>query len=150
VDGDRPPLRAVATDGGDGRSARRFSRAETMALVQGGYFAATGVWPFVSMRSFEAVTGPKTDRWLVKTVGGLVGVVGGVLIAAGVRRRVTPEVAAMAAGTAAVLAAIDVVYTARRVIRPVYLADAMGEALLLAGWARAAQSVAEAEESGAS
>ncbi|HEX9937755.1 MAG TPA: hypothetical protein VGB15_11555 [Longimicrobium sp.] len=146
MDGERPPLRAVGTDGGDGRSPRPFSRAETMALVQGGYFAATGVWPFVSMRSFEAVTGPKTDRWLVKTVG----VVGGVLIAAGVRRRVTPEVAAMAAGTAAVLAAIDVVYTARRVIRPVYLADAVGEALLLAGWARAAQSVADAEESGAS
>lgn len=69
--------------------------------------------------------------------------VGGVLIAAGVRRRVTPEIAAMAAGTAAVLAAIDVVYTARRVIRPVYLGDAAGEALLLAGWARAAESLAD-------
>ncbi|HEU4560354.1 MAG TPA: hypothetical protein VFS20_21065 [Longimicrobium sp.] len=148
MQGDRPPLRAVR-GGPDDPADRPRSRAETMALVQGGYFAATGVWPFISMRSFEAVTGPKTDRWLVKTVGGLVGVVGGVLIAAGVRRRVTPEIAAMAAGTAAVLAAIDVVYTARRVIRPVYLADAVGEALLLAGWARAVESVAEEDGGGA-
>jgi hypothetical protein len=135
---DRAPQRGVRRGAGDSASARPFTRAETMALVQGAYFAATGVWPFISMRSFEAVTGPKTDRWLVKTVGGLVGVVGGTLIAAGLRRRVTPEIAAVAAGSAVVLGAIDVVYTAKRVLRPVYLGDAAGEALLLAGWVSAA------------
>lgn len=129
---------------------RPLNRAETLALAQGAYFAATGVWPLLHMRSFEAVTGPKTDRWLVKTVGGLIGVVGGVLLAAGARRRVTPEIAALAAGSAAMLGAIDVTYTARRVIRPVYLADAAAEALLLAGWAASAESIAEGAESGAS
>lgn len=62
--GDRPPLRAVRGGTGGEGPARPFSRAETMALVQGGYFAATGVWPFISMRSFEAVTGPRpTAGW---------------------------------------------------------------------------------------
>jgi len=40
------------------------------------YFLLTGIWPLLSMRTFEAVTGPKVDRWLVKTVGVLVAVIG--------------------------------------------------------------------------
>ena len=40
------------------------------------------------MRSFEAVTGPNRDEWLVKTVGALVGVLGGGLLWAGARGRV--------------------------------------------------------------
>ncbi|HEX8692084.1 MAG TPA: hypothetical protein VF746_06680 [Longimicrobium sp.] len=127
-----------------GEAPRRdFSRAETVALLQGGYYAATGVWPYLSLESFEAVTGPKAEGWLVKTVGGLVGVIGGVLAAAGARRRVTPEIAWLGAGSAAVLAGIDVWYVARRRIPPVYLLDAAAEALLSAGWASAARELEE-------
>ena len=36
----------------------------TLAIGHGLYFAATGVWPLVDMKSFEAVTRPKTDKWL--------------------------------------------------------------------------------------
>jgi len=79
-----------------------------LALGQGIYYVATGVWPLVSIRSFEAVTGPKTDRWLVKTVGVLVSVIGLVLVVAGRRRRVTPEATLLAASSAAGLAAIGV------------------------------------------
>ncbi|HEX8907518.1 MAG TPA: hypothetical protein VF771_21935, partial [Longimicrobiaceae bacterium] len=115
--GDRPPpmrrRRAQAAEA-ERNEPQRFSRAETVAIVQGAWFAATGIWPFLSMESFEDVTGPKEDRWLVKTVGGLVAVIGGALVSAGLRRRVTPEIAAVGAGAAAVLAGIDVVYTARR------------------------------------
>jgi len=28
-----------------------------------------GVWPLVSLRTFEGVTRPKVDSWLVKSVG---------------------------------------------------------------------------------
>jgi hypothetical protein len=31
-----------------------------VALIQGVYFVATGVWPLVSIRTFMAITGPKT------------------------------------------------------------------------------------------
>ena len=65
------------------------------------------------MRTFEAVTGPKADRWLVKTVGVLVAVIGVVLTMAGARRHVGPEPAALAAGSAAGLAAIDTIYATR-------------------------------------
>ncbi len=33
--------------------------------------AVGGLWPLLHMRSFEQVLGPKTDRWLVRTVAGL-------------------------------------------------------------------------------
>ena len=39
--------------------------ARALAAGQGVYWAATGAWPLLHMRSFEAVTGGK----LVQTVG---------------------------------------------------------------------------------
>lgn len=107
------------------------------AVSQGTYYLVTGVWPFVHMRSFLSVTGPKTDLWLVRTVGGLVGVVGGALLAAGLRRRVTPELKLLGAGSAAALAAIEGYYAVRGRISPIYLADAAAEVALLATWAAA-------------
>ena len=108
-----------------------------LLLIQGLYFLVTGVWPLVSMRTFEAITGPKTDDWLVKTVGLLVTVIAVVLLWEAWQNRIVPEVALLAAGSAAVLLAVDIVYVAKRVIRPVYLLDALLEALFVAAWALA-------------
>jgi hypothetical protein len=111
--------------------------ARTLALGQGLYFAATGVWPLIHMRSFEAVTGPKVDKWLVKTVGVLVAVVGGVLVTAAGRRRITAETAGLAVGTAVGLGAIDTIYAGKGRIAPIYLADAAVEAAIVVGWVAA-------------
>jgi hypothetical protein len=43
-----------------------------LAARQGVYYLLTGVWPLPSIGSFQRVTGPKTDLWLVRTVGVLV------------------------------------------------------------------------------
>jgi hypothetical protein len=110
------------------------SIARRVALTQGIYYAITGVWSLVSIRTFEAITGPKTDRWLVKTVGVLVLAIGAVLLRAGRRARPGPEIPLLAVGSAAGLAAIDVVYVAKRRISPVYLLDALAEVGLIAGW----------------
>jgi hypothetical protein len=109
--------------------------ASTLALGQGCYYLATGVWALVSIRTFEAATGPKVDRWLVKTVGVLVSVIGAVLMLAGWRRRVEPEPALLAAGSAAGLAAIDTVYATKGRISKIYLLDAAVEVALVAAWA---------------
>src|SRR5215212_7107379 len=92
--------------------------AVRLARLQAIFYVATGVWPFVSMRTFEAVTGPKVDRWLVKTVGALVAVIGCALALASRRRQLAPEIVLVAAGSAAALATIDTVYVARRRISP--------------------------------
>jgi hypothetical protein len=107
----------------------------TLCLVQGIYFTVTGVWPLVHMRSFLAVTGPKTDLWLVKTVGVLVAVIGVVIGMAGWRERVPDAVAVLAVGSAAGLMAIDVIYVVKRVISAIYLADAAAQAVLIVAWA---------------
>lgn len=112
-----------------------------VALIQGVFYVATGVWPLVDIVSFQVVTGPKTDLWLVRTVGVLVTVVGAVLISASRRRRITDEIVLLATGSALGLAAIDLIYSLSGRISPVYLADAaaeIGVALLwVIGWRRA-------------
>ena len=94
---------------------------------QGAFYVLTGLWPIVHMRSFEAVTGPKVDRWLVKTVGALVVVVGSVLALAGARRRESREIEILAAGSAAAFTVIDTVYAGKGRISKVYLLDALAE-----------------------
>ena len=111
--------------------------ASGLSITQGAFYAAMGLWPLVHLRGFEAVTGPKREGWRVKTVGALVTLVGGTLLAAGLRRRVTPELMLLAAGSAASLAAMDVRYSPQR-ISPVYLLDAIVEGALVTGWCVAA------------
>jgi hypothetical protein len=108
--------------------------APALALLQGGFYAATGLWALVDLDSFMAVTGPKTDRWLVKTVGVLVTVIGAVLLLAWRRGGVPLEVVALAVGSALSLAAIDVIYVSNGTILPVYLLDAAAEAALALAW----------------
>jgi hypothetical protein len=107
-----------------------------LAIVQAIYFLITGVWPIVHLRSFMAVTGPKVDYWLVKTVGAIVTVIGIVIGIAAMREggRFEIELVVLAAGSAAALGAVDVIYVAKRVIARIYLADALVEAILVAAW----------------
>ncbi len=107
-----------------------------LLITQAIYYAATGVWSLVSLRTFERVTGPKTDGWLVKTVGVLVTVIGAVLGLAAQREQPPREVAALGAGSALGLTGIDVTYVARRRIAPIYLLDAAAELALVALWLR--------------
>jgi peptidoglycan/LPS O-acetylase OafA/YrhL len=102
-------------------------------IGQGAFYL--GVWPLISMRTFERVTGPKTDKWLVKTVGVLVSVIGGTLIIlSGLQGKSEPAIRLLAAGSAVGLSAIDVTYVAKRRISPVYLLDAALEIALTAAW----------------
>lgn len=105
------------------------------ALVQGLYFLITGVWPLLSINTFQKVTGPKNDLWLVQTVGVVVAATGAALVLAGATGDVSPPVVLLAIGSAAGLGGIDIVYTAKRVIAPIYLADAFVEACLILWWA---------------
>lgn len=114
--------------------APRTRSVTCLALLQGFYFAATGIWPLLSIDTFQMVTGPKTDLWLVQTVGALIAVVGGVLLVAAWRRSAPLEVVLLALGSAAALGAVDVVFVVRQVIAPIYLLDAVAEALLVSMW----------------
>ena len=107
-----------------------------IAILQGGYFFLTGIWPLISISTFQMVTGPKTDRWLVKTVGSLIAIVGLVLLAAGLHNNVTFEIFALATGSAAALALVDINYSLRHVISRIYLLDAVVEVAIIILWLR--------------
>jgi hypothetical protein len=116
-----------------------------LAQVQGIAYLATGIWPIIHRRSFEAVTGPKIDFWLVRTVGALVSVIGATLLLGSRRTRWVPEFTLLAVGSALSLALVDIVGVAVRRISPVYLLDAVGELGLVAAWATARQNQPEQE-----
>ena len=113
-----------------------------LCLFQGLYFTVMGIWPLISIRTFQMVTGPKTDHiptgleadhWLVNTVAVLIVAIGVTLLSFA-RHRGLAEAAILAIGSAAGLTAIDVIYVSRRVIAPIYLADAAIEIVLIVLW----------------
>ena len=106
--------------------------------VQAAYYLATGLWPLLSRRSFEAVTGKKVDWWLVQMVGLLAATIGA-SIAVSLKKTSSTASEPSGDGTlvlatlgAASFAAIDVTQALRRRISPVYLADAAIELALIA------------------
>jgi hypothetical protein len=125
-----------------GTSLRRAARGRAitpreMAAIQSAYYLPTAAAPFMSRARFEAITGPKLEWWLVQTVGALIGVIGGTLAVSAWRDEQSDEVFVLGVGSALALGTIDVVHVARRRISPVYLADAIAEFSLAAGWAAA-------------
>jgi len=121
--------------------------ASKLFWVQGIYYLFTGLWPLISVESFQAVTGRKTDHlttgdendhWLVMTVGVLVAADGLTFIVAAWRRSAAMEAVVLAVASAVGLIGIDVIYVRREVIPPIYLIDAAAEVALLIGWTIAA------------
>ncbi|MBF8965696.1 hypothetical protein I0P70_20760 [Pontibacter sp. FD36] len=110
-----------------------------IAKLQGIYWTLTGVWPLLHMPSFLWVTGPKTDLWLVRTVGILIAVVGLVLLVAGFRQRVTSEVKWLGISGAAGLGFVSAYYPLRNVIWDIYLLDAVAELIIILLWLWAGQ-----------
>ena len=108
-----------------------------LAAMQAVVWLGTGFWPLRHMRSFQAVTGPKVDGWLVRTVSLLIVVIGATIGLAGRRDRIDQETALLGGASAATLATVDVVGVAVGRISPVYLLDAAFELPLAAGglWA---------------
>jgi hypothetical protein len=116
------------------RSLTRSPRPEAPARAHGAFNVVGGVWPLLHLSSFEAVLGPKADRWLVKTVAGL-------MVANGVvqLRSATPgelrQAARIGIGTAGVLLLIDLRFAIPGRISRVYLLDAVAEAGWVTAWA---------------
>ena len=105
-----------------------------LLAIQSTYYGVTGIWPILHLPSFEAVTGPKIDDWLVYMVGLLAAAIGVVLGAATVQNRVrSPDIVLLAMMSAAAFAAIDLRYGLSGRISPVYLADAVVQICLIAG-----------------
>lgn len=116
---------------------RRDVRADVgLARAQGLFNVVGGLWPIVSLRSFEWAFGRKRDRFLQKTSGGLFLASGIALLLA----EPTPDGVATARrigiGVAATYLVIDLIYVPKGDIRKTYLLDAVMEAGWLWAWTR--------------
>jgi hypothetical protein len=109
-------------------------RGSWIAIAQGTLYVATGLWPVFHLGSFMAVTGPKTDYWLVQSFGVLVAAVGVVFLLRGIQRRVDQTTLQFGLATSLALAGIDFWFVAAGAISPIYLADGAAELLLALGW----------------
>lgn len=105
-----------------------------IAYIQGVFYLLTGIWPIIDIISFMKVTGPKTDIWLVKTVGVLVIVIAVAILAAAIRKRIPFEIFLLGSAGCVGFILVDTIYVFSDTIPPVYLLDAVAELLILIGW----------------
>ncbi|HEY1956462.1 MAG TPA: hypothetical protein VGH28_12645 [Polyangiaceae bacterium] len=101
-----------------------------LAFAQGALYFASGLWPIVHLRSFEAVTGRKRDKWLVKANGAILACVGLSLMRSGRRE----PARTLGLTTATAIAAVESFYAARGKIGRPYAVDAAVELAIAAGW----------------
>jgi len=102
--------------------------------LQGLLYVATGIWPVAHMRSFLAVTGPKTDLWLVQAFGILVCAIGLVLLVLPLLGRLDRNAALFGFACALALAVVDFHFVLNGSISRVYLVDGVIEATLATLW----------------
>ncbi|MFF3314659.1 hypothetical protein ACFYV5_04000 [Streptomyces sp. NPDC003035] len=112
-------------------------RPVTVARAQGLFNVVGGLWPVLSLRTFEAVYGRKADGWLQRTSGGLLASAGISMLLAAPGPEGMRHARRTGIGTAVTLLAIDLAYVPRRRIPATYLMDAAKEAAWLACWWRA-------------
>jgi hypothetical protein len=96
------------------------------------YLLGVGLWPLISMQSFIAVTGYKTDQWLVHQVGLLAIAIGIVLIIASRKYKLDLLLVRLALYSTVSFLFIDVFYSVNGTISKIYLVDALIQ--LLFGW----------------
>jgi energy-converting hydrogenase Eha subunit E len=94
------------------------------------YYVITGLWPLISLRTFEWVTGPKVDDWLVHMVGLLAATIGLTLWVGARDKRPVAVVVLLAVLSAISFAFIDIRYVLVGRISAIYLADAVVEVAL--------------------
>lgn len=110
----------------------RFYRV--LLLIQATYTFVTAVWPLVHIGSFMAITGHKTDVWLVKTVGALLIPVAVTLYSHRAIQGNHWHAVILGSLTALAFICIDFYYALNDVISDIYLADGMVELIFLTGW----------------
>ncbi|MBC7303463.1 MAG: hypothetical protein H5T78_21255 [Nocardia sp.] len=107
----------------------------TLARAHGAFNVVGGLWPLVSLRSFEAIFGAKRDRWLQFTVASLLTGNGVVQLLCAPTDEGVRHARRLGIATASVLLSIDLVYVPGGTIPKTYLLDAAMEIGWLAAWA---------------
>lgn len=103
-----------------------------LIVLQSSYLLITAVWPIAHIESFMDVTGPKTDIWLVKTVGALLIPVAAALFFQPNRPNRTSFL--LGGGTAISFIVINFYYALNDIIADIYLIDGVVQILFFLCW----------------
>lgn len=116
------------------RPIRYRSWAHVLAMVQGMYDLLGGLWPLLHLQSFEQVTGPKSDDWLVRSVAGILVVVGIGLLYDASHHRLAAGMRRTAAGISLVLALVALISSTAGWVSWLYFIDGLAHASFFLGW----------------
>lgn len=107
---------------------------QNIFLIQAFYYFFSSLWPLIHMQSFEKITGQKTDKWLVYTVALLLLCSSMVFFYSSSRSESNNfnETLILSVSNCIALITIDVAFVVKKIIRKIYLADAVLEIGLLA------------------
>lgn len=111
-----------------GRCRGRQKAAGQADGVQAAYYLITGLWPLAHLRSFEALTGPKPDRFVVESTGMLFVATGATLAGAAVVADHGRPIRVLSVLTPIVSTFVTLRH--RRRVRAVYVADALAQCAL--------------------
>jgi hypothetical protein len=115
---------------------RRDYFIKYLLLAQSGYTLLTALWGLLDIDSFMAVTGPKTDIWLVKAVSVLFVSIALSLIVSFVFNPSDKSSATLAITVSIGIAIIDFYYSLNHIIRPVYIVDGCIQLIFFCCWIR--------------
>ncbi|MGI5267720.1 hypothetical protein ACQEUU_01060 [Nonomuraea sp. CA-218870] len=119
-------------------SSRRVNAAR-LARAQGVFTVATGLWPSLSMSSYEKVYGTKTDRFLVRAIGSLLVGFGLNQLRAAARPEGLPYARRIGTSVALTQLRLDVVNVLAGRVPATYLVDAAAQAGWLYAWRRVSE-----------
>ena len=105
-----------------------------LTFIHGAYYLIGGAWPLISLETFEYVTGPKYDDWLVRSVALLL-VVAGIILVTQPKGSIERSAVKLAFGTSLALGCVAMITSAGVWISSVYFLDGTLHLLFAATWA---------------
>ena len=103
-----------------------------MRRLQGPWYLFSGAWALLHRPSFEAVTGPKRDYWLVQATAGLTMAIGALLVIPAHEAEAVRRARLLSALSALTFAGVELRHGLPGRISPIYLLDAVGELAFVA------------------
>jgi hypothetical protein len=105
-----------------------------LLIFQGTYTLITALWALIDIHSFMAVTGPKTDLWLVKTVAVLLIPISVSLILPAFFTSTIWQPLLVGLLSAIGLAIIDFYYSVNNTIDEIYMLDGILQCVFVIAW----------------
>ena len=106
-----------------------------LALGHATYYAFGGLWPLLSMPTFEAVMGPKVGEWLVRTIALILLLVSSLLLDHALNKRADDlTLRRIAFGISFILGTVAIITTLGGWLSWIFLLDGAMHLLLAAAW----------------